>query len=106
MTTATAVPRTRGALEGDEGARDPQADWSAAPGDGFVHPLPGGRRLQPLAALAFQITLTLLPALIAVLGLAAALRQDDFSRMGPADSHWLSEEAAHCNRDRPAESAA
>jgi YihY family inner membrane protein len=78
VTTAAAVPPTRGELEGDEafetlrraGRRRLVADsvtrFRAA--DGFSHS----------RALAFQITLTLLPALIAVVGLAAALDQDDF----------------------------
>ena len=78
MTTAAAVPPTRGELEGDEafetlrrvGRRRLVADsvtrFRAA--DGFSHS----------RALAFQITLTLLPALIAVVGLAAALDQEDF----------------------------
>lgn len=81
MTTATAVPRTRGELEGDEaletlrltGRRrlvtDSVVRFRAA--DGFSHS----------RALAFQITLTLLPALIAVVGLAAALGQEVFSRV-------------------------
>ena len=81
MTTATAVPRTHGELEGDEaletlrqtGRRrlvlDSIARFRAA--DGFSHS----------RALAFQFTLTLLPALIAVVGLAAALGQEDFSRV-------------------------
>ena len=81
MTTAAAVPSTRGELEGDEafetlrrtGRRRLMADalvrFRAA--DGFSHS----------RALAFQFTLTLLPALIAVVGLAAALEQDDFRRV-------------------------
>ena len=81
MTTATAVPRTHGELEGDEaletlrqtGRRrlmlDSIARFRAA--DGFSHS----------RALAFQFTLTLLPALIAVVGLAAAVGQEDFSRV-------------------------
>jgi YihY family inner membrane protein len=81
VTTATAVPPTRGELEGDEafetlrqvGRRRLLADsvtrFRAA--DGFSHS----------RALAFQITLTLLPALIAVVGLAAALDQEDFRRV-------------------------
>ena len=81
MTTATAVPLTRGELEGDEaletlrevGRRRLIADsitrFRAA--DGFSHS----------RALAFQITLTLLPALIAVVGLAAALDQEGFRRV-------------------------
>jgi YihY family inner membrane protein len=81
VTTAAAVPPTRGELEGDEafetlrraGRRRLVADsvtrFRAA--DGFSHS----------RALAFQITLTLLPALIAVVGLAAALDQDDFRRV-------------------------
>ena len=81
MTTASAVPPTRGELEGDEaletlrrtGRRrlliDAATRFRAA--DGFSHS----------RALAFQVTLTLLPALIAVVGFAAALGQDDFTRI-------------------------
>ncbi|MEJ7790125.1 MAG: YihY/virulence factor BrkB family protein [Thermoleophilaceae bacterium] len=81
MTTAAAVPSTRGELEGDEaldtlrrcGRRrlvlDSIARFRAA--DGFSHS----------RALAFQITLTLLPALIAVVGLAEALGQETFRRV-------------------------
>ena len=81
MTTAGNVPTTRGELEGDEaletlrrtGRRrlvvDSLVRFRAA--DGFSHS----------RALAFQVTLTLLPALIAVVGLAAALGQDDFTRI-------------------------
>ena len=80
MTTASAVPPTRGELEGDEaletlrqtGRRRLFADavtrFRAA--DGFSHS----------RALAFQVTLTLLPALIAVVGFAALIGQDDFTR--------------------------
>lgn len=80
MTTATAVPHTRDELEGDEaletlrdcGRRRLIADsidrFRAA--DGFSHS----------RALAFQLTLTLLPALIAVVGLAAALEIESFTR--------------------------
>jgi YihY family inner membrane protein len=81
MTTATSVPRTRGELEGDEaletlrqiGRRrlvvDSVSRFRAA--DGFSHS----------RALAFQFTLTLLPTLIAVVGLAEALDQDTFRRV-------------------------
>ena len=81
MTTATSVPRTRGELEGDEaletllqiGRRrlvlDSVTRFRAA--DGFSHS----------RALAFQFTLTLLPTLIAVVGLAEALDQDTFRRV-------------------------
>ena len=81
MTTAAAVPRTHGELEGDEaletlrrtGRRrlifDSVARFRAA--DGFSHS----------RALAFQVTLTLLPALIAVVGLAEALGQETFRRV-------------------------
>jgi YihY family inner membrane protein len=81
VTTARAVPITREQeLEGDEaletlrdaGRRrllvDAVARFRAA--DGFSHS----------RALAFQLTLTLLPALIATVGLAAALEQDTFRR--------------------------
>jgi YihY family inner membrane protein len=81
MSTATAVPTTRDELEGDEaletlrrtGRRklvvDSAMRFRAA--DGFSHS----------RALAFQFTLTLVPALIAVVGLAAALDQDSFTRV-------------------------
>ena len=82
MTTATAVPVTREEeLEGDEafetlrrcGRRklvlDAVTRFRAA--DGFSHS----------RALAFQATLTLLPGLIAVVGLAAALEQETFTRV-------------------------
>jgi YihY family inner membrane protein len=79
VTTAAPVPPTRGELEGDDalhtlrrtGRRrllyDSIVRFRAA--DGFSHS----------RALAFQFTLTLLPALIAVVGLAAALGQEDFT---------------------------
>src|SRR3712207_1822848 len=81
MTTASAVPVTRDELEGDEaletlrdvGRRQLLVDsitrFRAA--DGFSHS----------RALAFQATLTLLPALIAIVGLAATLDQDGFARV-------------------------
>jgi YihY family inner membrane protein len=81
MTTAAAVPRTHGELEGDEALEtlrrtghrrlvlDSVTRFRAA--DGFSHS----------RALAFQITLTLLPALIAVVGLAEALDQETFRRV-------------------------
>jgi len=82
MTTAAAVPVTREEeLEGDAafetlrrtGRRrlvlDAVARFRAA--DGFSHS----------RALAFQVTLTLLPAIIAIVGLAAALEVDSFSRV-------------------------
>ena len=81
MTTATRIPRTHGELEGDEAfetlrsagrrrlVEDTITRFRAA--DGFSHS----------RALAFQFTLTLLPALIAVVGLAAALDQDDFTNV-------------------------
>ena len=81
MTTAGPVPPTRGELEGDDalhtlgrtGRRrllvDSFVRFRAA--DGFSHS----------RSLAFQFTLTLLPALIAVVGLAAALGQEDFTQV-------------------------
>jgi len=82
MTTASAVPITREEeLEGDEAfatlrrtgrrrlALDAVARFRAA--DGFSHS----------RALAFQTTLTLLPALIAIVGLAAALEVESFTRI-------------------------
>ena len=80
MTTAAAVPVTRDEeLEGDEAletlrqagrvrlVRDAVDRFRAA--DGFSHS----------RALAFQVTLTLLPALIAIVGLAAAIEIESFS---------------------------
>jgi YihY family inner membrane protein len=81
VSTATTVPQTQGELEGDEAietlrrvgmrrlAVDSVTRFRAA--DGFSHS----------RALAFQATLTLLPALIAMVGLAAALDQDSFTRV-------------------------
>ena len=82
MTTASAVPVTREEpLEGDEAfetlrragrrrlALDAIARFRAA--DGFSHS----------RALAFQTTLTLLPAVIAIVGLAAALEVESFTRV-------------------------
>ncbi len=82
MTTATSVPATREEeLEGDEaletlrrtGRRrlvlDAVTRFRAA--DGFSHS----------RALAFQVTLALLPAVIAVVGLAAALEVESFTRV-------------------------
>jgi YihY family inner membrane protein len=77
VTTASAVPVTKGELEGDEaletlrvaGRRrlvlDTVARFRAA--DGFSH----------ARALAFNLTLTLLPALLALVGYAAALGNED-----------------------------
>lgn len=81
MTTANAVPQTRDELEGDEAfetlrqigrrqlALDSFVRFRAA--DGFSHS----------RALAFQLTLTILPALIAVVGFATALDQETFRRV-------------------------
>ena len=94
MSTATSVPSTRGELEGDEAfetlrrtgrrqlAMDSVARFRAA--DGFSHS----------RALAFQFTLTLLPALIAIVGLAAALDQDEFRRVVQATVDDLAPGAA------------
>jgi len=81
MTTATSIPRTRGELEGDEafetlraaGRRrlllDSIKRFRAA--DGFSHS----------RALAFQWTLTLLPAMIALVGLAAIADQEEVRKV-------------------------
>ena len=94
MTTAAGVPTTRGELEGDEaletlrqtGRRELVVSsfdrFRAA--DGFSHS----------RALAFQITLTLLPALIAVVGLAQALDQEAFGRVVQATIDDLAPGAA------------
>jgi YihY family inner membrane protein len=82
LSTATAVPQTRAEeLEGDEAVEtlrrvgrrrlliDSFDRFRAA--DGFSHS----------RALAFQLTLTILPALIAIVGLATALEQESFRRV-------------------------
>lgn len=82
MTTASVVPTTRDEeLEGDKAFRtlrrtgrrrlllDSVARFRAA--DGFSHS----------RALAFQLTLTLLPAVIALVGLAGALEIESFTRV-------------------------
>lgn len=80
MTTAAGVPVTRDELEGDEAfetlratgrrklLKDAFVRFRAA--DGTSH----------ARALAFQLTLTLLPALIALVGLAAAVDQEEVRR--------------------------
>ena len=80
MSTAAQVPETRG-LEGDDAVhtlrttgvahlvRDSFVRFRRA--DGFSHS----------RALAFQLVLTLLPALIALVGLAGVLDQESFSRV-------------------------
>jgi len=94
VSTATPVPQTQGELEGDEaletlrrvGTRRLTVDsitrFRAA--DGFSHS----------RALAFQVTLTLLPALIAVVGLAAALDQETFTQVVTATVDDLAPGAA------------
>jgi YihY family inner membrane protein len=94
VSTASAVPQTHGELEGDEALAtlrsvgssqlllDSIARFRAA--DGFSHS----------RALAFQATLTLLPALIAVVGLAAALDQETFTRVVTATVDDLAPGAA------------
>jgi YihY family inner membrane protein len=94
VTTASAVPATRDELEGDEaletlrgvGRRRLLVDtidrFRAA--DAFSHS----------RALAFQFTLTLLPALIALVGLAAALEQEDVTRTVRATIEALAPGAA------------
>ena len=94
MSTATAVPETQGELEGDEAletlrefggsrlVRDSITRFRAA--DGFSHS----------RALAFQATLTLLPALIALVGLAAALDQETFTQVVTATVDDLAPGAA------------
>ncbi len=80
MSTAAAVPETRG-LEGDD-AVVTLRDTGIAPlvRDSFVR----FRRADAFShsrALAFQLVLTLLPALIAVVGFAGVLDQESFSRV-------------------------
>jgi YihY family inner membrane protein len=89
MSTAMSVPQTRDELEGDEAletlrqtglrrlALDSITRFRAA--DGFSHS----------RALGFQFTLTLLPGLIAVVGLAEALDQETFRRVVQATINAL-----------------
>jgi YihY family inner membrane protein len=81
MSTAAEVPETRGDLEGDEALETLRATGRAGllrdsflrfrAADGFSHS----------RALAFQLTLAMVPAVIAVVGLAAALDQETFRRV-------------------------
>ena len=79
MSTATSVPSTLG-LEGDDALATLQATGRRQL-PRRIRPLPRGRRLQPRRALAFQFALTIVPALITVIGLATALDQDTFTRV-------------------------
>ena len=94
MSTATAVPETQGELEGDD-ALETLREFGGSQlvsnsitrfraADGFSHS----------RALAFQTTLTLLPALIAIVGLAAALDQETFTQVVTATVDDLAPGAA------------
>jgi len=80
MSTAAAVPETRG-LEGDDAvATLRETGITHLVRDSFVR----FRRADAFShsrALAFQLVLTLLPALIAVVGFAGVLDQESFSRV-------------------------
>src|SRR5918998_6407057 len=80
MSTAAAVPETRG-LEGDD-AIDTLKDVGIAQliRDSFVR-FRKADAFSHSRALAFQLVLTLLPALIAVVGFALVLDQESFSRI-------------------------
>ena len=80
MSTASSVPETRG-LEGDDAIETlKEAGLAQLVRDSFVR----FRRADAFShsrALAFQLVLTLLPALIAVVGFAKVLDQESFSRV-------------------------
>lgn len=81
MSTAAAVPETRDELEGDEALETLRAaDLRRLLGDSFRR-FRAADGFSHSRALAFQFTLTLLPAVIAIVGLATALDQDHFRRV-------------------------
>jgi len=80
VTTATAVPLTRDELEGDEALETLRACGRRRLVIDSIDRFRAADAFSHSRALAFQLTLTLLPALIAVVGLAAALEVESFSR--------------------------
>jgi YihY family inner membrane protein len=80
MTTASAVPATRDELEGDEALETLRAIGRRRLLVDSIDRFRAADAFSHSRALAFQFTLTLLPALIALVGLAAALDQDDVTR--------------------------
>ena len=80
MSTASAVPETV-ELEGDDAlATLRDTGWRALARDAVLR-FTAADGLSHARALAFQITLTSIPALIATVGLATALHQDTFRRV-------------------------
>jgi YihY family inner membrane protein len=94
VSTATAVPVTHGELEGDEAVETLRATgWRRLVVDSVVR-FRAADGFSHSRALAFQATLTLLPALIALVGLAAALDQEDVRRVVEATIDKLAPGAA------------
>jgi YihY family inner membrane protein len=80
VTTASAVPATRDELEGDEALETLRAVGRRRLLLDTVDRFRAADAFSHSRALAFQFTLTLLPALIALVGLAAAADQEDVTR--------------------------
>jgi YihY family inner membrane protein len=95
MTTASAVPVTReDELEGDEALETLRAVGRRRLLIDTIDRFRAADAFSHARALAFQFTLTLLPALIALVGLAAALDQEDVTRTVRATIEALAPGAA------------
>ncbi len=95
MTTASAVPVTReDELEGDEALETLRAVGRRRLIVDTIDRFRAADAFSHSRALAFQFTLTLLPALIALVGLAAALDQEDITRTVRATIEALAPGAA------------
>ena len=76
MSTANEVPETRGELEGDEALETLRRTGRRRLAVDAVQRLRAADGFSHARALAFQLTLTLIPALIALVGLGAAADED------------------------------
>lgn len=79
MTTAAEVPTTRGELEGDEALQTLRATGRRRLVVDAVDRFRAADAFSHSRALAFQLALTVLPALIAVVGFASAVGQEELS---------------------------
>jgi YihY family inner membrane protein len=94
VTTASAVPATRDELEGDEALETLRAVGRKRLLVDTVDRFRAADAFSHSRALAFQFTLTLLPTVIALVGLAAALDQEDVTRTVRATIEALAPGAA------------
>src|SRR5918994_3141398 len=77
VTTASSVPATRGELEGDEALETLRRTGRRRLLVDSIVRLPAADGFSHSRALAFQVTLTLLPSIIAVVGFAEVVGQDE-----------------------------